>query len=257
LTGFNPRHVGLTDLPWNVTMMASLLGRVSIDAPYWTLQREVLFYIVIAAMTFVAGKGRMMWCLIFWVILSSLYNRFLAGPHFYEPADLREKVAVIINSQFCYLFVIGMTLFSIKQGNRSILVFVTFGLAVLSSGVSEWAVEHRFSVSEVIKALAYAATLFAFASLPERWFKASWLLSLGAVSYSMYLVHETIGYGIIRQLQALGASPNVSLLVGVMAILLLAIGLRRWVELPANDLIRGLWRSRGSHFSKAVSSAAD
>jgi peptidoglycan/LPS O-acetylase OafA/YrhL len=58
------------------------------------------------------------------------------------------------------------------------------------------------------------------------------LLWLGSISYALYVSHETLGWRLLRALEAHGVSRVGAIVVGIAATLALADGLTRLVERP-------------------------
>jgi peptidoglycan/LPS O-acetylase OafA/YrhL len=76
------------------------------------------------------------------------------------------------------------------------------------------------------------------------WLKTSVLLWLGAISYTLYLTHQTIGYALLEQLFKAGLKGWPALVITAAALLGLASILTYWVERPALKAIRAAWRNR-------------
>jgi peptidoglycan/LPS O-acetylase OafA/YrhL len=64
------------------------------------------------------------------------------------------------------------------------------------------------------------------------------LVFLGELSYSLYLVHQIIGFVILDRLTAAGLGPNLSVLLACAGVVLLAYLLRRWVERPGQKAVQ-------------------
>jgi peptidoglycan/LPS O-acetylase OafA/YrhL len=70
------------------------------------------------------------------------------------------------------------------------------------------------------------------------------LVWLGAISYSLYLLHQYIGFALLRALEAAGLGANTAIALTLAAILLLAAAITFWIERPALRAIRAWWRGR-------------
>lgn len=73
---------------------------------------------------------------------------------------------------------------------------------------------------------------------PWRWLNARPMAYLGGVSYTVYLSHQVILFGVERNAPALGAVAT--LLLAVLLTLAVAEAMRRWVEAPCARLRRQL-----------------
>ena len=62
---------------------------------------------------------------------------------------------------------------------------------------------------------------------------------LGTISYSLYLIHSSFGYVVIRLGYAHGINGNLSIVSAMFLSLTLATGLTYLIERPAHALLRG------------------
>ena len=76
------------------------------------------------------------------------------------------------------------------------------------------------------------------------WLRTAPLAYLGAISYSLYLLHQSIGFVLIHQMEQRGVAPLTAVMLTVGAIFVLATALTYLVERPALRWIRSAWRSR-------------
>lgn len=70
------------------------------------------------------------------------------------------------------------------------------------------------------------------------------LVFLGTISYTLYLVHENIGWALILRLEKGGLDPNAAIVVALAVALLLATILTKLVEQPAMRWVRERYRQR-------------
>jgi peptidoglycan/LPS O-acetylase OafA/YrhL len=66
---------------------------------------------------------------------------------------------------------------------------------------------------------------------------------LGTISYPLYLLHENIGWAVLRQLQLHGWATVPALLATTILILALATGVCYGIERPAMFAIRRFYKS--------------
>ena len=239
LTGYNPRNIAAIDLPYNITFSATFFGRDYIDAPYWTLTREFYFYMLLGIVYFSIPRTRMAEFVIAWCLASALWNVTGADQNFYSHLTSRSILSIVLNTQFAYLFGLGMIVYEAFKGCRSPALFAAAVVACGTAGVAEWPVNGQvFAWGQVARAVGYLS-IVALAALPRRSHAILRpFVFLGAISYSVYLVHETIGYWIIATLQSRGAPPSVAIAVAVVAVIALAVVLRNWIEVPGQRLIK-------------------
>jgi peptidoglycan/LPS O-acetylase OafA/YrhL len=67
------------------------------------------------------------------------------------------------------------------------------------------------------------------------------LLFIGDISYSLYVLHQTVGYFIISNLEQAGLDANLAVLMATLAVVLLAYLVHRVIERPAQRAIRAAY----------------
>ncbi|MBM3798223.1 MAG: acyltransferase [Acidobacteria bacterium] len=188
----------------------ALFGYEWVNVVFWTLAIEFQFYLLVA--------------LLFPLIShSSLAVRagvclVLAMTAFLLPS---EKLVF----HYLFLFLIGIFAFQIKGGLLGSARLQVAGWALLAAGA--W-----FTLGDII---AIAGTMTGLLIVHAR-LNASWLLFLGQISYSLYLLHVPIGGRIINLGSRFAHGPMEQVLVLALAVTI-SIGaaflFHRWVELPA------------------------
>jgi peptidoglycan/LPS O-acetylase OafA/YrhL len=73
------------------------------------------------------------------------------------------------------------------------------------------------------------------------WLAARPLVFLGGISYPLYLVHQNVGYVVIREFEARGVSPAAAIILALTVSLVAAAALSAGVERPAQGLIKRRW----------------
>jgi peptidoglycan/LPS O-acetylase OafA/YrhL len=236
LLHFNPMKLTLLDALLNSLMMNKALGIVAIDPSYWTLTCEVLFYAGVAISFFVLRIRRMEWACLAWLAVS-----FLAQWSHFD--DRHVRIAVVLGTEFCQFFVLGMMIYLITQRRNTWLTTFTALLAYLLNlfGPDFNPGNLKFWQFMLMSA-AFPLAVWFIAERKPRFLNVWPLLFLGEISYSLYLIHQIAGYWVIRKLEDAGSGPNVAVLVAIMAATAAAACVRRLVELPAQKAIRGWYR---------------
>jgi peptidoglycan/LPS O-acetylase OafA/YrhL len=235
LTHWHLANLNAKAIAINYTMLAQLIGVKEIDPSYWTLTYEVLFYAGAALIWFrLRPKCRLEVPCLIWLGCS------LAG-HLVDDISNHHRLSTLINVDYANLFVLGMMLYYLSQGRGSRLTIPTFGAALLMAlfppGVN--AVGVVLSRIEYISLIASFWALIWLASNGERRFlDFPPLVFLGEISYSLYLVHQVIGFTIIHALLRAGMEPNVAIFTTIAFIVALAACLRIFVEKPAERWIK-------------------
>ena len=235
-------HLHLSDLTpqivvINATMLALLTGAPRIDPSYWTLTYEVLFYAAVALIWFRLRPGRRLEgpCLV-WLTCSLL-------GHLFDGINRHTRLAVLINIDYANLFVLGMMLHYITKSSRTRLTIPTFCAALLlalfppaASGVGV----NLFRIKFTFMIAAFCALIWLAADDRGRFLHFRPLIFLGEISYSLYLIHQVVGYAVIRVLLSAGLEINAALALTLTFVIGLAYCLRMFVEKPAERWIKSL-----------------
>ncbi|WP_052423561.1 acyltransferase family protein [Nonomuraea candida] len=243
---------GLFQVSWtqvlaNLTMFQAVPNIENVDVVYWTLWAEMRFYLLILVFTWIGmTRGRIMAGLWAWLGLTFLVQfGVLPGV-----ADL------IVQSEFAHYFIAGMALFMLYrfglEWQIALLVPICLGNAVYRAiGYAE-AVGERYSVTyspAVITAVVVLIFLvMTFVALRvTRVLARPGLVTAGALTYPLYLIHAHVGFILFARLE--GSVDKYVLLVAVTAVMLVAAYLmHRFVERPlAPRLKRWLSKREPAH----------
>ena len=211
----------VADALLNVPMI-EIAGVPRLDNVFWTLQQEMWFYLAIAAL--IVGR-RLQFAV--WLLAAVVFTS-LCGLRF---------------TRWFGLFLIGMVLFDALQGWRPrhfvLLGLVGADLLVRSlvrrtQDVAGW--EYPVGV------VACAGLMFAATRQRLAWLANPPLLFLGTISYSLYLVHATLGGILISRLHGAGWGVGAAVGTAVASSLVVATALTFGIERPAMRWIRGRGR---------------
>jgi peptidoglycan/LPS O-acetylase OafA/YrhL len=224
----------------NLTMLQQPLGVSGVDGVYWTLFTELRFYLLMALLLRkgLTYRKTVVFCCV-WMTLSVL------GPSLFN-----VQINTLLITDYSPYFIAGIAMYLMRRFGATPLLFGIAGLAWL---VSLSRVEDRVHLMNsgfpvpvwpalVVVSLAYAVMLVVALGGADRitW---RWLPIAGALTYPFYLLHQRLGYTIIRALYLHTAVPVWLLITGTGSLLLgLAWLVHRLLERPGTAWLKQAMR---------------
>ncbi|MEJ1095812.1 MULTISPECIES: acyltransferase [unclassified Pseudoxanthomonas] len=226
-------------LPWpdlllNLTMVQDILGAEHLDGSYWTLQVELFFYVQMLFWFLVGQLKRIHWIIAGWLFLSVL-NGVVTHRGGHLPYLVRELL-ILRHIPFFALGILFFRLRSYSQERRLNLAMIA--LCLLAIAIAEQPI---FLLVATVSCSIF--TLFVLGRL--RFLNMRLFVFLGGISYSLYLIHQAIGFSVIYRLEHAGVSSLIACLLAAGASMGLAVLLSYGVEKPAMRWIRSNWQRRG------------
>jgi peptidoglycan/LPS O-acetylase OafA/YrhL len=219
----------------NLTMLQEPMGIAHVDGLYWTLWVELVFYMLFAFVVWrgVTYRRVIVFCGV-WLVASVFASVI--------DSDWFSVLAMPYDAPF---FVAGIVLFLMRKFGPNAILWGFLGVCWLLAqdrivGLHDAKAKYLgrevpFWPTLLIVTLCFAVlTLIALGRLELRW---SWLTTLGALTYPLYLLHENIGWTAIYHLRHV-VSPTVTVTIVTTAMILLAWLLHRFVERPVARWIR-------------------
>ncbi|WP_052961469.1 MULTISPECIES: acyltransferase family protein [unclassified Leucobacter] len=242
-----PRGDDAVSLPQffaNLTMLQETMGEPHVDGVYWTLWVELRFYVLIGiVLAFGLTERRMIGLAFLWPFLALVAQE--SGNAF---------LATLLSPSYAPLFAGGMVLYLIHSRGHSLLRWMLLGFNIaiavrqtIAQEIYERMPKYSGFTGDELTAAIIVIGIFALVALitltPLAHRGWRWMTYAGALTYPLYLIHEQWGRWIIETLHA--EIPPIALLgLTVLACLLLAAAIERWVERPLRPILRrGLDRS--------------
>ncbi len=205
---------------------------------YWSLFVEVKFYVCIAIIYFVFRRRFFAVYTVFTAVTSIAY----LAAHWSGMAGATAQMRLLLFPEFGFLFLAGIAFYELNQNEaqRSNAVHALIVISMLYTFVVN---SFRMSPDPINAAIVVGAFyllfyLFIFQHPLIRPLQARWLATVGAGSYSLYLIHESAGVSILHDLLALWNAPLVWIVVVALAMIAISQLIFRVVERPANRWIR-------------------
>lgn len=197
------KEISLTTILWNLTMVQEAAGYQSVQGQYWTLQTELVFY-VLCVVLFLLGLLRsalILSLLVFAMSALCLIPIFLAFVG--RPLEITISPAWTMLALHLGVMFWG-ALFRIWYNNDSMHILEklsVFGYIGSWLAMAVVAVMYYLFVKSDIKILHFfipytlGISIFAGLAIYGR-IKSSWLVWLGTISYSLYLFHPVAMYSL-------------------------------------------------------------
>ncbi|MFG3115227.1 acyltransferase family protein [Streptomyces sp. NPDC048197] len=225
----------------NLTMLQQPLGVHRVLGVCWTLWAEMRFYALFALCVVLPGatRGRVVLFCAGWTLAAALAQ-----------AAHQPLLDVVLMPEYAPFFIGGIGLYLLhRYGPRDpvawaiVLVSWLIGQHYAVAGLWHAASVHAFSYRSTAGIIAVVTLGFvlvgAVALGALRWADWRWLTVAGALTYPFYLVHEHLGWVVVRALhRTLGVPSALTLVLTTGLMLLLAWVLHRWVERPLTPRLK-------------------
>lgn len=236
LLGLPGKTVGVTDALINMSMLHGLARVPHVDGVYWTLEVELLFYVGMWSLYRIGWLGRLHWALA--GLLAARLAWFLA-PRLLG-VDFSWTLSRLLILPYIPWFTLGIAVYlglpaRAAAQRRRALPLALAALASLAVEDSPWL---------ALLAASLALTVWLAASGRLAPLRHPVLVWLGTISYPLYLLHENIGWAVMRQLQGLGLHADLAWALTLAGVLALAHAVTRWVEQPAMRWLRQRYQGR-------------
>jgi peptidoglycan/LPS O-acetylase OafA/YrhL len=220
----------------NLTMTESYAQVPAVDPSYWTLAIELNFYLFVAVTLVWRGftyRRVVAFCAI-WLAVS-LLDRF-TDSYWY---------GLLVQPLYVPFFVAGVVLYLMHRFGPSLALWTLLAFCwacAMYRLIDRTAVQHPSGVmlnywvaAAIVSVFFVLLTLIALNKLTA--IRGRWLVTAGALTYPLYLLHQQIGETLIRTLDH--RVPSWVLLVGVLAFMLaLSWLVQRFAERPLARRIR-------------------
>lgn len=233
LLGPESRAVSLETALLNATLLHEYLGAEHVDGAYWSLVIEATFYAWMALLFYTLRDWSRL-RLAFWTWMLVSY----AGVIWWNqiPEGIEFLVKDLLFVKYAPLFIGGMLIYRIYRYGAPAANDAALLAMALGHGLLAYKLPYSLFVLGcfTVFALAVAGKLNWLASKPLLW--------LGSLSYSLYLVHQNIGYGVITWSYNAGLPGWLGVGLALGMAILIASAVHYSIEKPALRRFRS-WRS--------------
>ena len=216
------------DILFNLTMVPGILGAKSVDGVYWTLQYEIIFYIITAVLLLIKNTKLKRWLLTAWVGFSIAFN--LIGGATANGA-IYSAIRIFAMPNYAQVFVVGIVLNDICNKKQNILSYILLVMCVVNHYLYHGIYSCLWLVGFTLVIL-YVTTLNPKTVLNKENGFTKVCAFFASISYALYLVHQNIGYAIIRGLVSVGLTSEFVVLIPIAVSIGLAWVIYRFIETP-------------------------
>lgn len=228
------------DVPWwkfaaNLTMLHLYFGVPSLEDVYWSLAVEFGFYVMIGIVFACGQLHRINSIGLVWLFAAFVAIKLLPQIGIVLP----WRMTTALGLRYASLFFAGILFYQVwssrlTRGRLVLLLFCYLERIVFEPILTVVLVTGVFGI--VIVAVSGAGTILR--SAPLRF--------LGAISYSLYLIHMPTGGRAQIALGEVGLPPSVNLLLSIAMAVACATAITYLVEQPVNRAIRRFYSNRSS-----------
>ncbi len=245
------KQYGTTQIGANLTMFQNLLGFSHVQGLYWTLQVELIFYVLCAALfsiNLLSQQKSIFYTLVISLGIFSVTNLLAAKLH----------LATNANKEILYTpYLLGVmlcgTLFrnwidSKNKGDKSLMIggfFLVFSvpfanMALSLIGINLIADPTRFLISHLIGLCLFISGMYFWRAPPAVF------LRLGVISYSVYLFHPVVMHlmgGLTQKGWIFHVLPQnvwLQVVAATLLVWLAAEATYRLIEEPFNNMAKRL-----------------
>lgn len=230
------RQATIYDALINLSMLQEWIGGVKhVDGAYWTLSRFVSFYIIVfLVQKFNLSRRIVLFCFV-WILLIFISKMAddvgLSVPY-------RIKLTFLLTDGS--FFIIGIMFYMlIKYGNK-----LPFIIVILCCQANIYYVNGKLIF---VATLLFSLLFMLFSMGYLKFINYRPLTWLGGISYSLYLVHQNIGYIVINKLKDLDIHFGLIIIIPAALSLSIATIITYYIERPALRMLRSKILTNKSH----------
>ncbi|MDO6839798.1 acyltransferase [Paraglaciecola chathamensis] len=209
----------------NITMVHEYFNYSHIDGVYWTLTLELAFYFWICLIFYLGKLDEIEKILIFWVITATILTFETLG------LNIDKRIGKFFLLDYIELFSAGICFYKYKTSSytnwtntlllvSSIALFLSYPL-ITALGLFSFFIIFLLVVTNRVPILGNRFIVY-----------------VGTVSYSLYLIHQNIGYLIIHGFYKANFNPIFGIAVALLVSFTLAHLLTNLVEQPSLKALR-------------------
>ena len=227
------QHYSLGQILANLTMLQEIVGVPHLDGAYWSLTAELTFYLQAGLAAWLGLLPRLPWLVLGWMA-ACVFNQALP---LLTGVDVPWLVQKFAGLRYGHFFGAGIVFYQLWRGRQSVVLLAALGLSALTILLA-------YPPVTAAICLGFFGLFWLAIRGRLRWIICRPLLWLGAISYSLYVSHQMLGYRVMLWAEAAGAPREAAVLLAAAVVLSVATALTALVERPALAAIRDWWAGR-------------
>lgn len=221
-------HIDTKRYLLNLTMIPEVIGSMPVDTSYWSLIPEIFFYVLMAFTLLIKQQKNMIAICYIWAALIVINCIFKIESFF--PA------IKIFNIRHGQLFIAGIVFYLLYNGKKGYSLYILLIISFLISlFIYPFYYPELYPLKShiVIISLIYSI-FFLFIYNKLSFFEHLRFEYIGKISYSLYLLHQTVGLILLNYLSATTSlNKNIIFIFTSFIIIISASAIYYLVELPA------------------------
>ncbi|MCL7422421.1 MAG: acyltransferase [Methylobacter sp.] len=232
------RETTLYETLFNFTMLQQWFRIPHVDGAYWTLTLELSFYALMLGLFLLRCLNRINVIATAW--LSMMIAVYIVEQHVDWRVPGLIKTALLL--EYANLFLAGIIFYKLYRGdNGSYIVHHILMIAALAVEFTLHGLKSGLICTSFI--VIFYGVFILKIELLNRLLSAKPFVYLGSISYSLYLLHQNIGYVLLRTLYAANLEPVLAITFTCAVSVLLASIVTMLIDVPARSAIRSFWRN--------------
>jgi peptidoglycan/LPS O-acetylase OafA/YrhL len=220
----------------NLTMLQHWFRVPHVDGAYWTLTVELSFYAIMLALFLLRCLNRINLVAILWLGLMVVVYKVERSTALRLP-DLVKTTLIL---EYANLFLAGIAFYRLYRADNPL-----HDKLLISACLAVEFIIHGWKlglICSVFFGLFYSVFILKIKFLNSL-LSARPFVYLGTISYSLYLLHQNIGYVLLRMGYANNLEPVTAIVLTCLVSVLLASFINTVVDIPARAAIRSFWRN--------------
>ncbi|VAX32652.1 hypothetical protein MNBD_NITROSPIRAE01-1127 [hydrothermal vent metagenome] len=223
------RAVDLQSAIINLTMFQKWFKVSNVDGVYWTLAVELSFYLILFVLFLIKQIKRIELISFLW-LCGIIFSQYL---ELHRDVHIPGRIELMLLLKYGHLFIAGMMYYKIMHSKQVFHYFILL-LALFA--------EYYLHGKVVILIAIYFAIFFLFVQGRLTALAVKPLIFLGSISYSLYLIHQNIGYVVIQKLEANHLANSISIIVvPTLVSITIASLMQMYIERPILLIVRARW----------------